>query len=131
MISALVVGGGFAISLSVLQMQCESNLRLPILIFPLVGQVIWGMPRKPQCPLSPLVLSRVCATWVDGDMASQCGGVPGLNSEGRCVVLGLSQSVSHFLPLSSMQVRKRMVMTTMKLREPQANGQLRMMRWEE
>lgn len=40
MISALMVGGGFAISLSVSQMQCEPELRLPILIFPLVDQVI-------------------------------------------------------------------------------------------
>lgn len=40
MISALMVDGGFAVSLSVLQMQYEPDLRLPILIFPLVDQVI-------------------------------------------------------------------------------------------
>lgn len=61
-------------------------------------------------------------------MVSQCGREAGLNLEWRCVELELSSRVSHFLPLYSMQVRKRMVMTMMKLREPQANGQLRMMR---
>lgn len=44
------------------------------------------------------------------------------------MVLELSQRVSHFLPLYSMQVRKRTAMMMTKLREPQENGQLRMMR---
>lgn len=59
---------------------------LPVLISPLMGQVSWGMPRKPWCPQAAAQGPWQLGRW-DSRQTAQCGAEAGINPEGRCVGL--------------------------------------------